>query len=268
VTRNISPQYSGQVLQAPYDETRRTVTCVICQAVYVPSQGCEYLALTSSIALESALMSMSHFCFRCRRPACPQCWDEMHGVCGACAQDAHLPFRSASAPLSGTLFTASPQTQGQSKHKLSPLICIRYGKFQRPPTLTKKRVTSSVRLHRPDVLSVPQPARKAVAHVTTGRITRELSPLSHDDIAEVDTQPVRHEDNIIELDTQPAFRRSIWQRVEHVLTVCMTLILVLLLTTILLALVFPTVNIFVAATLHIDIQAEIAYLLQLITHLH
>jgi hypothetical protein len=106
-----------------------------------------------------------------------------------------------------------------------------------------------------------------VPRATTGCPTRELPPLSHDDIAELDTQPARRED-IIELDTRPTFRRSIWRRVEHLLTVCIALILLFLLAITLLAVVFPSVNIFIASTLHIDIQAEIAYLLQLITHLH
>src|SRR6266567_1325267 len=257
--------------QASFDEAGRTVTCVICNAVYMPSPVYEYLSLTSSIALESALMSMSHFCFRCRRPACPQCWDEIHGVCGACVQDTHLPFRRASAPLKGALFAAAPQTQGQSKHKRAPLICIRHGRFQRPTTSSRKSAAAPVRTRRLTASPGPQPARK-VPHATTGRPTRELPPLPQDDIAELDTHPVRrddlaeldtqpaHPEDIIELDTRPTFRRSIWRRVERTLTVCMALLLSLLLVIILLALVFPSVNILIASTLHIDIQAEIAYL--------
>lgn len=279
MTRDISPQYSGQIQSASFDEAGRTVTCVICEAVYMPSQAYEYLSLTSSVALESALMSMSHFCFRCRRPACPQCWDEIHGVCGACVQDAHLPFRRASAPLKGALFAAAPQTQGQSKHKRAPLVCVRHGRFQRPTTSSRKPATAAVRKRRSAPLPGPQAVRK-VPQATTGRPTRELPPLPQDDIAEVDTHPVQREDiaevdtnpahseDIIELDTRPTARRSIWRRVERTLTVCLSLLLSLLLAIILLALFFPAVNTLIASTLHIDIQAEIAYLLQLITHLH
>lgn len=292
MTRDISPRYAGQMQQASLDEARSTVTCVICDAVYMPAQAYEYLPLTSAIALESALMSMSHFCFRCRRPACPQCWDEIHGVCGACAQDAHLPFRRAAPPLKGALFTTAPQTQGQSKYKQAPLVCVRQGRFQRTTTSTRKSATMPVRKRRSVPLPGPQPVRKAPL-VATGRPTRDLPPLPQDnvvevdkqlaqrediaevdthpilreDIAELDTHPPQHED-IIELDTRPTARRSIWRRVERMLTVCLALLLSLLLVAILLALAFPTVNTLIAATLHIDIQAEIAYLLQLITHLH
>jgi hypothetical protein len=279
VTRDISPQYAGQMQQASIDEVRRTVTCVICEAVYTPSQAYEYLSLTSSIALESALMSMSHFCFRCRRPACPQCWDEIHGVCGACVQEAHLPFRRASAPLKGALFAAAPQTQGQSRHKRAPLVCVRHGKFQRPTTSARKSAVAPVRRRRSAPLPGPQPARK-VPQATTGRPTRELPPLPQDDLSEVDTHPVQREDiaeldtnptryeDIIELDTRPTSRRSVWRRIERTLTVSLALLLSLLLVIILLALIFPAVNTLIASTLHIDIQAEITYLLQLITHLH
>jgi hypothetical protein len=294
VTRDIASQsqYSEQIQQGAFNEARRTVTCVICDAVYAPSPAYEYLSLTSAIALESALMSMSHFCFRCRRPACPQCWDEIHGVCGACVQDAHLPFRRASAPLKGALFVAAPQTQGQSEHKRSPLVCVRHGRFQRPAIAARKSAIAPVRMRRPAASSGAQVGRK-VPRATTGRPTRELPPLSQDDIAEKDTQPIRHEDlaekdtqpvlredptqvdtqsvrpeDIIELDTRPTVQRSIWRRIEQTLTVCVSLLLLLLLAAILLALVFPAVNILIASTLHIDIRAEIEYLLQLITHLH
>jgi hypothetical protein len=279
VTRDISPQYAGQMQQASFDGAKRTVICVICEAVYAPSQEYEYLSLTSAIALESALMSMSHFCFRCRRPACPQCWDEIHGVCGACVQEAHLPFRRASAPLKGALFAAAPQIQGQSKHKRVPLVCVHHGRFQRPTTSAKKSANAPVRKRRSVPLPGPQPARK-VPQSSTGRPTRELPPLSQDDIAEVDTHPVQREDiaevdthpvqreDIIELDTRPTVRRSTWRRIERTLTVCLALLLSLLLVIILLAMIFPAVNTLIASTLHIDIQAEIAYLLQLITHLH
>jgi len=265
--------------QASFDEANSTVTCVICEAVYTPAQAYEYLPLTSAIALESALMSMSHFCFRCRRPACPQCWDEIHGVCGACVQEAHLPFRRAASPLKGALFAAAPQTQGQSQHKRAPLVCVRHGRFQRPATSARKSAAVPVRKRRSVPLPGPQPTRK-VPQATTGRPTRELPPLPQDDIAEVDTHPTQREDiaevdthpaqheDIIELDTRPTFHRSIWRRVERTLTVCVALLLSLLLVIILLALVFPAVNTLIASTLHIDIQAEIAYLLQLITHLH
>src|SRR5437763_189301 len=77
------------------EKVRREVVCKICQAVYVPAHTHRQLVRSPHAVIESAFMSMCHFCFRCRQPACPSCWDEVHGVCGACALEAQLPFRSS-----------------------------------------------------------------------------------------------------------------------------------------------------------------------------
>ncbi|GCE27495.1 hypothetical protein KDA_29790 [Dictyobacter alpinus] len=109
-----------------------TISCRICQATYAPSQEHHYLLQAPPMALESAFMSMCHFCFRCRRPACPQCWDNVHGVCGECCLEAQLPFRAQTAPLRGVLFATTRQAQLHRKHALPVrLICIRPGRFQR-----------------------------------------------------------------------------------------------------------------------------------------
>jgi hypothetical protein len=108
------------------------VDCQICQAVYAPAEEYRYLSQAPQVALESALMSMCHFCFRCRRPACPQCWDNIHGVCGECSQEANLPFRAQAIPLRGVLFPTARQAQLRHKHRENiRLICIIPGRFQR-----------------------------------------------------------------------------------------------------------------------------------------
>ena len=109
-----------------------TISCRICQATYAPSQEHHYLLQAPPMALESAFMSMCHFCFRCRRPACPQCWDNVHGVCGECCLEAQLPFRAQAAPLQGVLFATTRQAQLHRKHAMPVrLICIRPGRFQK-----------------------------------------------------------------------------------------------------------------------------------------
>ncbi|GCF11344.1 hypothetical protein [Dictyobacter arantiisoli] len=108
-----------------------TIACRICQAVYTPSQDHSYLLRAPAAALESAFMSMCHFCFRCRRPACPQCWDNVHGICGECCLEAKLPFRTQMAPLRGVLFATTRQAQLRRKHATPVrLLCIRPGRFQ------------------------------------------------------------------------------------------------------------------------------------------
>ena len=86
------------------------VTCRICDAVYAPSpQQAPFLQYAQG-TLEATFMGMCHFCFRCRRAACPQCWDEVHGVCGSCVQEAGLPFRAAASRSSDRISwpTAAP----------------------------------------------------------------------------------------------------------------------------------------------------------------
>ncbi len=116
-----------------------SITCAICDAGYMPSQSRQDLLQAPPGVLESTFMSMCHYCFRCRRPACPQCWDVIHGVCGACVQEAHLPFRSSASPLTGTLFPPSASYMSHISHMGQPsidttiaplLICIRPGCFQ------------------------------------------------------------------------------------------------------------------------------------------
>src|SRR5579859_2508460 len=125
----MATQQTGQTSYASADGGR--CVCSICQAGYVPSQSYTFLWQASPIALESALMSMCRFCFRCRRPACPECWDEVHGVCGACTEEAHLPFRRTPAPLDGTLLPPSHQPQVKRISSVpDPLICVRPGRFQ------------------------------------------------------------------------------------------------------------------------------------------
>src|SRR5690348_2403091 len=77
------------------------VCCGVCDAGYVPAPAHMDLKYAPVTVLEAALMGMSHFCFRCRRAACPACWDEVHGICGRCVEEAQLPFRSEVRQLEG-----------------------------------------------------------------------------------------------------------------------------------------------------------------------
>ncbi|GCE48884.1 hypothetical protein EI42_01396 [Thermosporothrix hazakensis] len=95
---------------ASQDITLRVV-CPICAALYVPaalSPVDQLLATPENMA--ASLLSISSFCYRCRRPACPCCWVEPLQLCAACVcetdprymlppiPDVSMPF--ASVPLS------------------------------------------------------------------------------------------------------------------------------------------------------------------------
>jgi hypothetical protein len=156
VTNTVSQQpdpsdHRHRGLRAP------TIECQICQAVYAPAEEYRYLAQAPQVALESAFMSMCHFCFRCRRPACPQCWDHVHGVCGECSQEANLPFRSQAAPLRGVLFPSTRQEQLRRKQAENlRLLCINPGRFQTLAPIDEAETTPYIRKNIRQTSNIPQ----------------------------------------------------------------------------------------------------------------
>src|SRR5215472_13811412 len=135
-----SSQTQEQPAHLPPGATDSTITCTICSAGYTASPHHEDLLQATSLALESAFMSICRFCFRCRRPACPMCWDAVHRICAACTQEAGLPFRTHVAPLEGTLFPpvipARPAQDIHDGQQALPFVCIRPGLFhvEMPPS--------------------------------------------------------------------------------------------------------------------------------------
>src|SRR5947209_4333605 len=139
-TTSSNGQQPEQTVRSPENERNIPVviTCTICDAGYGPSPAHQSLLQAPPTVLEAAFMSMCHFCFRCRRPVCPACWDAVHGVCGACVQEARLPFRVEAAPLN-VVFPPSPvhQLHPAEEHTTSQLlVCVRPGRFQAGPSLT------------------------------------------------------------------------------------------------------------------------------------
>lgn len=108
-------------------DTLKIVFCPICRAVYIPSWQQER-AQTSLALLESAFLSICHFCFRCQRPACPQCWNPIHCVCTSCSEEAQLPFRSPVPPLEGLIFSCSLEISSMQQGPRS-FTCLRNGNF-------------------------------------------------------------------------------------------------------------------------------------------
>ena len=145
----------SHVAQAPLtshvgqDATTRTMACPVCKALYTPTPAHQRLVLAPHIVLESAFMSMCHFCFRCRRAACPDCWDAVHGVCGACVADAQLPFRTQVKPLSNAMPPLPQQQQVvETRHAAPVLVCIQHGRFYVKP-LQSSTASPSHHMSRP-----------------------------------------------------------------------------------------------------------------------
>ncbi len=95
-----------------------------------PSRNMPICIASTADALEAAFQSVCHVCFRCHRSACPQCWDNVHRVCGACVQEAGLKFRTEAAPLAGLLFPPVRQIYSANKEmSAAPFVCIQPGRF-------------------------------------------------------------------------------------------------------------------------------------------
>ncbi|HEY3992817.1 MAG TPA: hypothetical protein VGM01_08035 [Ktedonobacteraceae bacterium] len=119
---------SGQVT------TLKIVPCPICRATYRPSD--EQIARGSTYLLETAFLGICRFCFRCQRPACPQCWNPIHHTCASCSEEAHLPFRTPVPSLEGLIFLPSISIHARPENNIA-FICQRNGRFYTPePTPT------------------------------------------------------------------------------------------------------------------------------------
>ena len=245
----------SQQLSHPYAEAQTTagagptITCSICEAMYAPSlQQAPFLQYSQG-TLEATFMGMCHFCFRCRRAACPQCWDEMHGVCGSCVQEAGLPFRIAANPLDGLMFPPTAQapsmpSQPQNGYLFVPLRNGRfYSDFAIMPETARADITTehtSAFQPQPDVAAIPP-----------------KTPLSEDSPAtreQVETPRVAKK-----------VRKA--SRLEQVLTWIVLVVVLALVVVIALAEFIPAVNALVARVTHIDIHGEIAYLVHIVQQL-
>ncbi len=293
-----SPKYHAK------KEPLSTIACRICDALYTPSQEHTYLLQAPPMVLESALMSMCHFCFRCRRPACPHCWDNVHGVCGECCIEANLPFRAQTAPLRGVIFATTRQAQLRRKHATPVrLICIRAGRFQNvasidtaetfplqtaimPPriTISKPKPAETDHLEQRQV----QPTKQREQQSPPRRITIDIDQIATRppytkqtvEIGEIVTQPPRIKKTRAdaEIVPQPPYinttaiterpAHNFWINLEHVITTLLLIVLMCIILLILLAMFSVDANTLIQNYLHVDIRAEITALWQLIAQLH
>jgi hypothetical protein len=111
--------------------TLKIVACPICRAVYVPSNEEQAATPGSTRLLETAFLEVCHFCFRCQRPACPQCWNPVHHTCASCSEEARLPFRTPVPSLQGLVFSPSTSIHDTRANQIS-FTCQRNGRFYTP----------------------------------------------------------------------------------------------------------------------------------------
>ena len=224
------------------------ITCAICGAGYGPSLAHKDLLQVSPTLLEAVFMSVCHFCFRCRRPACPACWDTVHGVCGACVQEANLPFRAETTPLRGLIFPPlrekiNPQENTSSQF----LICVHPGSFQADVTHRKALPVVAASTHYQLQEEIEQRS------TTTGHDIVQVSQVQDDDVYE----PQR-----------PPMDRPFIKLVERIFTIILLIVLLAIVVMIVLAEVSGTGNTVIVRLLHVDIRSEVGYLFSLVSQLH
>jgi hypothetical protein len=261
VNRSISARRSGSLSRFSRTDTGGTVICTICHTVYAPSRSHEYLLQAPPLALESAFMSMCHFCFRCRRPACPNCWDDVHGVCGQCAEETRLPFRLAPAPLDGVPFVPPRHASisGRPHAIPSSLVTIQPGRFQQPSLPPIDSITT-----RPDRSSTVE-ARPAAA--SPGRSIAIDEVITHPPAVPRRSSAPSLSPDIDQMKTRPEQSKRRTHRPGRVFATLAFALLLVGVILIVAASLSSTANAFIYTVLHVDIRAEIAYLWHLLQQL-
>ncbi len=107
-------------------DTLKVVTCPVCRAVYMPLLHSQEPVYRSLPLLDTAFLHICHFCLRCQRPACPQCWNQTYNLCTLCSEAAHLPFQSPLASFEGLTFAPPIWPQITQSIGLS-FACLRNG---------------------------------------------------------------------------------------------------------------------------------------------
>src|SRR5579884_605638 len=253
-----------------------TIICPICDAAYAPALAQVPFLQTSPEMLESAFMSMCHFCFRCRRPACPQCWDPVHGVCGACVRETQLSFRAQAAPLDGLLFQPlHRQEQRQQEVAAALLICVKSGRFVQTD---EQAQAAAVEPARTTIIN-HIPAHLPALHTETDDTQRHIQPdpatteisrhvtkkMAAAQVKQATEGKAKDEDEALE--PRPHAVVRVLRAIERVLTIIALALLLAIIALVIAAQVSETANTLIFHVLHVDIRAEVAYLVHLVQQL-
>jgi len=169
-------------------------------------------------------------------------------------QEAHLPFRVDTTPLSGVIFPPVREVHTTRENSASPLlVCVRPGRFQAEVT------HSTDALKRLPVVAAPMQYQLGEETEKRGRTTGSIPgtapawEVQDDDVHE----PLKHRSGVrfIEL-------------VERMVTVLLLIVLLAIAVMVVLAEVSGTGNTEIVRLVHVDIRYEIAYLLSLVRQLH
>ncbi len=241
------------------------IVCPICDAIYAPSLAQVSFLQASPGMLESAFMSLCHFCFRCRRPACPQCWDSVHGVCGDCVRETNLSFRSEAAPLDGLLFRPlQRQEEGQQEIVTALLNCVKPGCFLQhgmPLTTVPAEIDSAT--SGADVREPVEDVQNKATLISSVAVV-EVPQQVMEKVAIAQTRKTEDEDEGEDVQYRPHPIARIFHVSETVLTVLAVVLLLAIIVMVIAAQISDTANSAILQVLHVDIRAEVAYLVHLV----
>lgn len=276
MNKTLPVQYALPATQPASAEVCEVISCVICSAAYAPAPSHGHLWQAPPLTVESAFMSMCRFCFRCRRPACPMCWDEVNGVCGSCVQEAQLPFRAESPTMVGVLFPPVRKAQVvREQTGPEPLVCVQAGRFQTSPLPSVP--VAPIAPIAPITHVATDPVKAVVVERATKQAREEKAKQAVEVISPspgVKKRSSRRAKGNVKVAAKEKEEVPVagWVRVarviERVLTVIVLIALLAIAVLVIVALVSLDANLFIARVLNIDIRAEIAYLLQILQQLH
>ena len=269
-----------------------TITCSVCDAVYAPSPQQAPFLQYEQRALEATFMGMCHFCFRCRRAACSQCWDEVHGVCGSCVQEVGLPFRTGATPLAGLMFPPAAQASFPPAQQQSNalFVLIRNGRFNRETQVKSEVAPTDITTKYMPVVHLPVADINTPDSQIANRQHGDTSIPGSTEATKADESRAVDEDLIDtpatvfiptrlpspeeaqkthreEKTPRPAKKAKKVSHLELVFTWIVLAIVVALVVVIALAELIPAVNAGIAHVTHIDIRGEIAYLIHIVQQL-
>jgi len=240
------------------------VTCALCDAGFVPTPEREDAWKVDATELEAAFMGICHFCFRCRRAACPECWDPVHRVCAQCVAEAGLTFRTEPLPLADMVFPPITSARQTRDGFTVPFVCIRHGRYQSAETAASDPETDHAQQRVAVALSMGSMSKLPTAD---NERAVQLSQPALPAVAAPAKKPVQVTEQA-EHEPIRKPRQSAFKIVERTLTIIALAVLLAVIILVVLAEVSTRANSEIARLLHVDIRAEVAYLIALVKQIH
>jgi hypothetical protein len=209
-------------------------------------------------------------------------------VCGDCVREAHLSFRSEAAPLDGLLFRPlQQQGHGQQEVAAALLACVKPGRFlqaeaQALPAPTEPARTTSDRVpaHAPDlraeaedvqrrttlILAVPEIPQRVAETEKIASTPGAKADTENKAIAQTGKASAEEDEDEGE-EVRPHAAVGVLRVIERVLIIVALDLLLAIIALVIVAQTSDSANTLILQVLHVDIRAEVAYLVHLVQQL-